>query len=199
MLTRVLQDLEACGFVRRYGCVGAQRGRAIYQLIDNYTLFYFKFLHNARAVSSNFWSATVNTPGRNAWQGLAFERVCLHHIPQIKNKLGITGVLTNAYSWTTKAIIDTDGGEWPGAQIDLLLERADNVINVCEMKYSNHPFTITEDYDKRLRERIATFRHHTKCKSALHLTFVTTFGLVRNKYCGNVQSEVVMDDLFVCP
>ncbi len=197
-LTTVLKELKLCDFIRTYSSMGKKTKGMLFQLTDLFTLFHLRFVANHSGQDSRFWS-NLGERSHDAWAGYAFERVCLHHIPQIKNKLGITGVLTNAYSWTTKAIIDKDGGEWPGAQIDLLLERADNVINVCEMKYSNHPFTITEDYDKRLRERIATFRHHTKCKSALHLTFVTTFGLVRNKYCGNVQSEVVMDDLFVCP
>ena len=104
--------------------------------------------------------------------------------------------MTNAYGWSTKPLVDKDGGEWDGAQIDLLLERADDVINICEMKYCKHPYAITERYSKRMRERMATFRHHTNTRAALHLTFITTFGLAHNKYWNDAQSEVVMDDLF---
>ncbi len=96
-------------------------------------------------------------------------------------------------------MVDEDETEWEGAQIDLLLSRADDVINICEMKYSKHSYTITDDYSKRLRTKMSVFRHHTKTKAALHLTFITTFGLTHNKYWGMAQSEVMMDDLFKLP
>ena len=189
MLTRVLQDLEACGFVRKYGSVGAARGRAVYQLIDNYTLFYFKFLHNARAVSSNFWSATVNTPGRNAWQGLAFERVCLQHVAQIKRALGIAGVATEEFAWSS-----TEAGA--GAQIDLVIDRADHVVDLCEMKFSASHYAITKKDDENLRHKVGVFRQATKSSKAIHVVLVTPFGAAENQYRFSVQNVVTADDLF---
>ena len=197
-LTTVLRELRLCDFIRVYSSMGKKTKGAMYQLTDLFTLFHLRFLVKHSGQDTQYWS-NLDEHSHDAWAGYAFERVCLHHIPQIKNKLGIAGVMTNAYAWSTKPIEDKDGGKWSGVQIDLLLERADEVINVCEMKYSKHQYAITETYDKHLRDRLATFRHHTKCKAALHLTFITTFGLTRNKYWSNVQSEVVMDDLFVCP
>lgn len=196
-LTIVLKELQLCDFIRNYSSMGKKAKGMLFQLTDLFTLFHLRFVAKHSGQDAQFWS-NLDEHAHDAWAGYAFERVCLHHIPQMKEKLGIAGVMTNAYAWSTKPLVAEDGSEWEGAQIDLLLSRADDVVNVCEMKYSKHPYTITEDYSKRLRERMSTFRHHTKTKAALHLTFVTTFGLVHNMFWNMAQSEVVMDDLFVC-
>ena len=194
-LTKALKTLIMCDFIRSYSSVGKKTKEAIYQLTDLFTLFHLRFVARHTGQDEHFWS-NLDDNTHDSWAGYAFERVCLHHITQIKKKIGITGVLTNAYSWRTKPIIDKDGGTWNGAQIDLILDRADNVTNICEVKYSKYPYSITAAYDQHLRERMLIFKHHTKSKSALHLTFITTYGLVRNAYYNNVQSEVVLDDLF---
>lgn len=121
LLTRILEDLEACGFIRKYNYQGIKHMKAIYQLIDNYTLFYYKFLHNRAGLDENFWSINLNTPVRNAWEGLAFERVCFEHIRQIKSALGIAGVTTQIYSWRVK----DDPVHGNGSQIDMVIDRAD--------------------------------------------------------------------------
>lgn len=194
-LTKTLKELQLCDFIRAYSSMGKKAKGMLYQLTDLFTLFHLRFVAKHSGQDEHFWS-NLDEHAHDAWAGYAFERVCLHHIPQIKKKLGISGVLTNVYGWSTKPLVDKDGGGWDGAQIDLLLDRADDVINVCEMKYCKHSYTITEVYSKHLRDRMATFKHHTKSKAALHLTFITTFGLTRNKYWGIAQSEVMMDDLF---
>ena len=194
-LTKVLKELQQCDFIRSYSSMGRKSKGMLYQLIDLFTLFHLRFVAKHSSQDEQYWS-NLDEHTHDAWAGYAFERVCLHHIPQIKKKLGISGVLTNAYGWSTKPMIDEDETEWEGAQIDLLLSRADDVINICEMKYSKHSYTITDDYSKRLRTKMSVFRHHTKTRFALHLTFITTFGLTHNKYWNMAQSEVVMDDLF---
>ena len=128
----------------------------------------------------------------NAWRGLSFERVCLWHIPQIKAALGVSGVLTQVYCWHHVADDDNPAG----AQIDLLIERADHVINVCEMKFSKRPFSIDKVYLSQLKTKLGAFEQLTKTHSAIHLTLVTSAGLLRNKHSGIVQSEVNLDDLF---
>ena len=128
----------------------------------------------------------------NAWRGLSFERVCLWHIPQIKAALGVSGVLTQVYCWHHVADDDNPAG----AQIDLLIERADHVINVCEMKFSKRPFSIDKVYLSQLKTKLGAFEQLTKTPSAIHLTLVTSAGLLRNKHSGIVQSEVNLDDLF---
>ena len=104
--------------------------------------------------------------------------------------------MTNAYSWMCKPKVDKDGTEWKGAQIDLLLHRADSIINICEIKHSKHPYVITADYYKHIEERNSIFAHHTKAKEKLHNTFITTNGLQQNMYSNMIQSQVVLDDLF---
>lgn len=123
-------------------------------------------------------------------------KVCLHHIPQIKKKLGISGVICNVHSWSCRPFTDENGATWKGARIDLLIDRADEVINICEIKYCVNKYEITSGYEERLRNRQLLLRKVTKTNKALYHTFITTYGVVRNLHCGIVQSEVTTDDLF---
>lgn len=191
-LTRMLGELESCGFIRRYTQFGRKERDTLYQLVDNFTLFYYKYIEKG-VTDEHFWEHQTNTPSRNEWCGLAFERVCLEHVPQIKNALGISGVLTETHSWTCGA--DPERG-LVGSQIDLLIVRRDQVINVCEMKYSASRFTITKDGDRAMRDKVSDFITATRTRYAIHVTYVTPYGLADNSYAGNVQSQVVAEDLF---
>ena len=167
-LSKKLEELESCGFVRRYHEFGKKNMGAIIQLIDNYTLFYFKFLENP-PTDPKFWEKSIDSPGRRAWTGLAFERVCLQHSGQVRKKLGITGVLTDECSWKC---------------------------NLCEMKYSAFDYTITKEYDRKLKEKVSDFKTVTRTRRAIHLTMITTYSLKRNAYSAHVQSVVTAEDLF---
>lgn len=191
-LTKKLSELQSCGFIRQYRPYGKKRKGAIYQLIDNFTLFALRFLRG-QVDDEQFWTNQLNHPSRNAWCGLAFERVCLGHVPQIKRALGIGGVLTEICSWSCKA--DDELGTY-GSQIDLLIARKDQVINLCEMKYVRNEFVITKAVDESLRHKMSDFRLLTRSRDALHTTIVTPYGLKQNAYSGNVQSVVTADDLF---
>ncbi|MGN0336798.1 MAG: ATP-binding protein [Lachnospiraceae bacterium] len=191
-LTTKLGELESCGFIRRYYAFGMKKKHAVYQLIDCFTLFHFQFLKND-PTDEHFWSNQINTPMVNTWMGLAFERVCMEHIDQIKMKLGISGVLTEVNSWYCKA--DPDKGIF-GSQIDLLITRKDQVINLCEMKYSGSEYTITEKVDRSIRNKINDLVLKTGTKYAIYPTLITTYGMVDNSYAKNVQSVIVLDDLF---
>ena len=190
--TKKLEELESCGFVRRYHEYGKKNMGAVIQLIDNYTLFYFKFLETA-PTDSKFWEKSIDSPSRRAWMGLAFERVCLQHSEQIKKKLGILGVLTDESAWNCTS--DSNNGIY-GSQVDLVIDRKDRVVNLCEMKYAQNEYEITKDYETKLREKVSDFRNITKTKSAINLTIVTTYGLKNNKYSGRVHSVVTASDLF---
>ena len=192
-LTKYLEDLENCGFIRRYQAIGSKTKNALYQLIDNFTLFYFKFMEGKKNTDANYWSKIQMASIFNVWCGLAFERVCLLHTEQIKKALGISGVITNEYSWRTAAT-----NEHSGAQIDLLIDRSDKAINLCEMKYSDGPYTIDKKYMENLRNKAALFRQLTKTRKGIALTMITSFGLVKNSYSmNNIHSQVTADDLFV--
>ena len=192
-LTRKLEELESCGFIRQYKAFGHSRKDSVYQLIDFFTLFHYKFLADAPNDEKN-WANQINTPLANTWTGLAFERVCMEHIPQIKRKLGISGILSDVSSLFCRS--NPEKGI-AGSQIDLLIARKDQVINLCEMKYSNVEYTLTETEDRKIKTRINDLILYSGTKSAVFPTLITTYGLVENSYSGNIQSIVTMDDLFV--
>lgn len=191
-LTRKLEDLENCDFIRSYTCFGKKKRDTVYQLLDNFTLFHFKFLAK-RPTDERYWSNQVNTPSRNAWCGLAFERVCLQHTAQIKSKLGISGVLTEVHSWYCRA--DEDKGLF-GSQADLLIVRRDQVINVCELKYASADYAFAKKDDEAMRRKISDIQTATGTRYAIHPTLVTTYGMRKSQYWGTVQAVIVADDLF---
>ena len=162
-------------------------------MIDFFTLFHYKFLADAPNDEKN-WANQMNTPLANTWTGLAFERVCMEHIPQIKRKLGISGILSDVSSLYCRS--NPEKGI-AGSQIDLLIDRKDQVINLCEMKYSNVEYTLTEKEDRKIKTRINDLILYSGTKSAVFPTLITTYGLVENSYSGNIQSIVTMDDLFI--
>ena len=190
-LSKVLDELEYCGFIRKYNGFDKKSKQAIYQLIDNYTLFYFKFIQQNENNDEHFWSASIDSAMHRAWSGLAFERLCMAHTQQIKAALGIAGVLSNVYSWRKEADETSDG-----AQIDLLIDRNDQVINLCEMKYSLSEYAIDAEYEQKLRNKKSAFIDATNTRKAVHLTMVTTFGIKTNAHSGIVQNEITLEDLF---
>ena len=190
--SEILHDLEWCGFIRGYSVMGKNVKEEIYQLIDHYTLFYYEFI-NGKHHGKNYWQAMQGRPKYNTWCGLAFERVCLWHIDQIKIKLGISGVLTEEYAW--RCLPDKEK-ERKGVQIDLLIDRSDGIIDLCEMKYAKDKYSIDMNYERELIQRKTTFAEITKTKSAVHTIMVTTNGLAHNAYTGEIQNEIVLDDLF---
>ena len=188
-LTNCLQDLELGGFIRSYRPFGRRKKGTVYQLIDNFTLFYFRFMREAGNSRDGFWLDSVDSSERHSWEGLAFERVGLWHEQQIKEALRIGGVRTNTASWRS---VRKSGG----AQVDLVIDRKDGVVNLCEMKFTSAPFAIGAGYEKELRNKISLFKEETETRSSVHLTMVTVDGVRRNEYAGVVQSEVTLDDLF---
>lgn len=190
--TDILNDLEWCGFIRSYSLPGKNVKDRIWQIMDNYTIFYFAFQKD-RHQPSDFWRTVQGTPLYNTWCGLAFERVCMQHVDQIKRKLGISGVLTYQYAWRYQG--DKTLG-LKGVQIDLLIDRNDGIIDLCEMKYSKEEFAITESYSREMARKASTFSQVTKTRKAVHTVMVTTYGLVQNAYAHDVQNQITMDDLF---
>jgi AAA+ ATPase superfamily predicted ATPase len=188
-LSKTLEELELCGFIRSYNTFNRKVKCKLYQLVDFYTLFYVNYIHNNKYGNDDFWTSFMGSAKHRAWSGYAFEQLCLAHVKQIKQKLGISGVLTNVASWRSRT-------SEQGAQIDLLIERKDNVINLCEMKYANTEFVIDKKYEQNLRNKRETFINETKTRKTVHLTMVATYGVKRNEHSGLIQSEVKLDDLF---
>lgn len=191
-LTDALRALESCGFVRRYGYPGKKVRDSLWQLVDPFTLFHLRFLEGRGPFSRGDWTAGIGTPPRTAWQGLAFEQVCLLHVPQIKAALGISGVSASVYACRVPPGPD---GE-PGAQIDLVLDRADGIVDLCEMKHTGEAFAVTADYREKLLDKVAAFRRAFGGRKAVHVALVTSAGLRPNANADVVQAEIRLADLF---
>lgn len=191
MLTRILDDLVDSDFVRVYRLYGNKKKGEIYQLADYYSLFYFKYIKGKKGLDEHFWSHNLDSPSRLSWAGYTFEQVCMDHISQIKRKLGISGVLTTESVWYKKADEYTDG-----AQIDLVIDRQDKVISLCEIKFSVNEYIIDKEYDMKLRNKIGIFRQATGTRKGLGLVMITTYGVKQGKYSSIVDGQVVLDDLF---
>ena len=191
-LTEMLKVLEQCDFIRTYATPGkVSRGR-LYQLIDNFTLFYFKFVEGRAGRTPDFWTASQSSQSVRSWCGFAYERVALLHVEEIKRALGISGVVTRVYGWNYEAESEDD----EGGQIDLVIERDDRVTNLCEVKFRKGLFAIDDDYALKLQTRRERYIEETGTGDAVHLTMITTEGIVRNAHRNDVQSEVILDDLF---
>jgi AAA+ ATPase superfamily predicted ATPase len=188
-LSATLKSLEVSDFITSYVKYDYPKREVYFRLTDFYSKFYLSFIDGRKTTNPHFWQDNLLTPELTAWRGFTFESLCYYHLPQIKQALGISGVQTEVSPWKSRK-------EKDGAQIDMIIDRADRVINVCEMKFCEDDFSINAAYDKNLRHKLSTFAEETKCRSSLHLTLVTTYGLKFNEYAGRVQSVVTMDDLF---
>jgi uncharacterized protein len=187
--TIVLRELEDSGFIRRYHQVH-RPGTAIYQLADFYTMFYLRFIKGQNQLDEDFWITGLDKPEIRAWSGYAFEQICTAHLRQLKVALGISNVQTQTSHWQGEG---SDGK----AQIDLVIDRRDEVINICEMKFSLRPFQIDKPYADVLNKKLSVFREQTKTKKALWLTMVTTYGVEENSYARELGVGVVdMEGLF---
>lgn len=181
----LLDELEQCDFIRSYVPFGKRNRGTVYQLIDNFTLFHHSFLAGAARESAGFWLSAQETPKVQNWHGLAFERLCLQHVEQIKRALGIVGIRVGVCSW-----------RGPHAQIDLLLDRADRTIDICEIKGSYAPFALDAEEHAKLLKRKADFIQTTGTSYHCRFVMITFAGLKKNKYQGVVQAEIELDDLF---
>jgi len=188
-LTRTLLELEQCDFIEKYTDFTKPKNNAYYRLVDSFTLYWLKYVNGNQTKDDYFWTNLIDDGGRRAWSGYAFEMLCLRHVPQIKRKLGITGISTEMFSWRSKE-------STPGAQIDLLISRKDGLINLCEMKFSLHPITMTAKDDSELQHKRNVFLAETGTRKAVHNTIVTTYGLANKGYQASVSSVVTLDDLF---
>lgn len=192
-LTRIMANLERCDFIDKTNQFGNRRTDAIYRLVDFYTLFYFKFIEKNLTKDGEWWTHHLESSSIRAWMGITFELICMLHHVQIKKALGISGMATSVSTWRCSQ--DKENGT-PGAQIDMIIERADRIIHLCEMKFSEGTYNITNEYENKLRARRDLFKTKTKTRMSIVHTFVTTYGVGEGKHHSIVHSEVTMDDLF---
>lgn len=186
--TEVLDNLVKCDFLRRYQAFGKREREMLYQLSDMYTLFYLRFVKNYHGMNEHAWS-NMEEGRRNAWAGYAFEQVCILHVNQIRRALGISGIASDVCSWSYR-------GKEQSAQIDLIIDRGDKAIDLCEMKYSDHPYELKKDYVDWLRERRDLFREVTGTNKTLRLTMIASAGIKQNMYSSSLQGRLSLGDLF---
>ena len=187
-LTRMLSALEKSTFVTPYIPFGERNVK--FRLSDPFCMFYLKHVKDNRNAIA-YWQSQFNSPAMLAWSGYAFEDVCRAHIRQIKNALGIGDVNTRESSW----IVPGTKTE-RGMQVDLLIDRDDRKICLCEMKFSQGRFSVERDYAEKLQERIRRTMEFTRNTKPIISVLVTTYGLERNEYAGRFQKVVTMEDLF---
>lgn len=191
--TLMLEELEESGFIRSALPYDKAAKDAIYRLTDEYSLFYLKFMEGVRSSGRDTWLKLSAGTSYRSWSGMAFEAICLKHVAQLKKALGIEGLQTEEGAWR-----HVPGKGAPGAQIDLLIDRSDRCINVCELKFYTAPYAIDKAYAAELERKLAVFREKTRTRKTLFLTMVTTYGLRENSYSESlVQKSLTMDVLFV--
>jgi len=189
-LKKTLAELVRCDFVRQFNAWHKKNRDAFFQLIDNFTLFHFTFMNDG-VRDPNFWMNSVGGPKLANWEGQSFERLCILHIDQIKKALGISGIGCEVYSWRTRASEDKD----KGAQIDLVLERQDGNVNLCEMKFYRTPFEITADEEVKLLNRREAFRADTGTSANCRITVIAAAGIKTGVHASVAQNTLTLDDL----
>ncbi len=189
--SQILEDLIHCGFIRKYCHLNKAVNSGIFQLVDNYTLFYHHFLKNNRNADEGFWLKNLKSGGYNAWIGLAFERLCMRHIHQIKVALGVSGIIAEARSWHAGASANNSG-----TQIDMLIDRADDVINLCEMKYAQDAYSLNASDWKSLQNKINRLSEDVPPSKAIVPVMVAPYGLTPNEYSQEIPHVITLDDLF---
>jgi len=187
--SKALDELEMSSFIRVYVPFGKDERGKLYQLIDFYTAFYLRFIEGGSSSEQGNWVYYSSTPAHSSWAGLAFERVCLDHVPQILRSLGISGMRSSACGWRSEH-------SKPAVQIDLLLDRSDDIIDICEIKFVRGEFELDSAEDLRLKARRNTFIEETGTKKAVRIVMLTTYGLKKNALSKDYPLEVVSTDLF---
>lgn len=193
----MLEELESCGFIRRYepfmvpgnGRNDRNSPDTLFQLVDAFTLFYFQVMKKADAHDAHYWTNNQNSHVYSTWCGLSFEMLCLNHVDQIKQALGISGITANVFSWFGK-------GKQRSAQIDMLIDRADKTINICEMKFWGKPYSMTAKDENDIERKVSTFIEATNTDKNVIVTMITTKGIDRNEYSECIQRELILDELF---
>ncbi len=188
---RAMEDLIQSGFIAENSQFGRTKWGSLYILNDEYSIFYHRFIKPNKKYTKGMWLQLSNSQTYKIWSGYAFELLCFKHIEQIKKALGISAVYTKEYTLRVPG-----NKEEKGLQIDLIIDRKDETINLCKIKYHSAPFKIDKQYAMRIIERKQRFIEHTKTSKQVFNTFITNYGIVENKYSLEiVDSQLTLKDL----
>lgn len=175
--SNILEELRSSGFISTFKPLENKKKDMLYRLTDEYSLFYLNFIEGNTLEQAADWMSISQTQAYKIWCGYAFENLCIKHVNSIKNALGISGVQTQVNSFLHRK----DSRFEKGFQIDMLIDRKDNIINICEMKFYADEFSINADYAKNIRTKVEGLKAVTKTKKMVHTTFVSTYGILDNK------------------
>ena len=190
-LSKNLKALIASDFVQEYVPFGLGKREVHYRLVDSFCKFCFRFINGKEYLDEEFWQQNITSPAINSWRGFAFENVCFNHIGKIKEALGISGVITSQSAWSKR-----DNEEDDNTQIDMIISRNDNVVNMCEMKFYSEKLTIEKSYHATLMKRNRLLSSMIPKKAVIHGTLITTYGLTYNEYSGDFVKVITLKDLF---
>lgn len=189
-LTDALSALIASDFIEKYVPFGMSKREEHYKLIDPFCIFYNRFVKNHSSLNESFWMMNHASQNIISWRGLAFENVCFNHVSQIKAALGISGISTEQSAWSKRE----DDKE--GTQIDMIIKRKDNIVNMCEMKFYSAEFTVDKKYHGVLCNRQGLLEKEIPSKMVIHNVLITTNGLIYNEYSGFFDNVITLEDLF---
>ena len=189
-LTQCLKALTASDFIIKYIPFGYGKREVYYKLVDPFCLFYLRFVEKRSTIPDDFWLQNVTAQTITTWRGYAFENVCFNHISQIKRALGISGISSIQSAWANT------GKNEQGTQIDLIISRKDDIVNMCEMKFYSNEYAVDKKYDILLRNRAEVLETIIPKKSTIHKTLITTYGIKENEYRWSFDNVITMEDLF---
>ena len=189
--TRALDELVSSGFVSVYYAFGKKKKDLRYRLTDEYSLFYLKFIEENQGFGQSGWQNISQTQSWKSWSGYAFENLALRHVAQIKKALGISGIYTETSSFYRKG-----SKEQAGVQIDLLIDRNDHAINLCELKFYNSEVVVTKAMAKELRTKLALFRAASLTNKQIFMTLIAPFGIIPNEHSIGLLDNTLNMDIF---
>lgn len=192
-ITSLIEELEQSGFITAYFPFGKKRREKIYRLTDAYSLFYLQFIENNTLYGEGVWVQLSQTQTYKSWSGYAFENICIRHIQQIKKAMGISGIFSQASVFYKRKTEDIGG-----AQIDLVLDRNDHVVNLFEIKFHDETIIPDKSFADALREKRSVFKASTGVRKQVSWALISAFGLKHNQHSlGLVDISLILDDLFV--
>lgn len=195
VFTGRLYELAQTSFIQEFTPYG-MKTKPYYRISDEYSFFYLTWIYGKKTAIQHvtrYWSKQSKTQAAISWKGNTFEIVCLKHITEIIKILDLGDYVTWVGGWryVPSASNNTSNNE-KGAQIDLLIERSDNAITLCEIKFYSDQFSISKDYAKKLKDKIQVFRERTKTKKQIFLCLITSHGMKPNKYSNDLVDAHVM-------
>jgi uncharacterized protein len=192
----IFEELEESGFIGSYIPFGKKAKDALYRLTDEFSIFHLHWIKplGKQKPGTDHWITRQSQPKYKSWAGYSFEGICMKHIFELKTALGIAKVATEESPWRFKP---ADGSAGPGVQIDLLIDRADGIINLCEIKFHSSEFAIDSGYAKELRKKTDLFRENTGTRKSIFLTLITTFGVMKNSHATALEViDLPMDVMY---